>query len=417
MVHFMDQSKEFTIEEVMTTVVPTVSATSITFDIKTLLNAKLQEKAKRDLPVINFTKEAYLKMMSIVNGIDKEIAWHGVVKTLEDGSYEIEDILVYPQKVAATTVDSDDEEYGKWFAELDDETFSKIRMQGHSHVNMAVFPSSTDETYYKGLTEHMSDFYLIIISNKREEHLLRFYDPSENVYIENAPFTVDGEVVDYSEWAKTLIDEMIKNKVTTYPTYTGATQRMQTSKETKGATKTTEKKNQNETVKELDVLEKIVINHKTKKVSTIKGDVHPGDDCMVIAITTSAYDPSSHYETFEMIGHKTTLKDNWNKYLMVRDIGYLPEIITELFPIRSAAFIYEITKEIEQQSYEQGYDTISINVSKETIYIDMINPQEIAAIKVAASYGEVALVNIFDSAARKNQNNPVLNITDEELNN
>ena len=89
-------------------------------------------------------------MFAIVDECAVELAWHGVVEKV-DQNYIIHRHPVYPQEIAATTVDAIEDKYGDWLLALEDDVFNNLRMQGHSHVNMGITPSSVDETYYKEL--------------------------------------------------------------------------------------------------------------------------------------------------------------------------------------------------------------------------------------------------------------------------
>ena len=101
---------------------------------------------------VYFTEIAWLKMQSLIREFDKEVAWHGLAFRGEDpekDEYTITDILVYPQEVTGATVTSDQTKYQEWLMSHDDDVFNNIRMQGHSHVNMATNPSSVDLSLYE----------------------------------------------------------------------------------------------------------------------------------------------------------------------------------------------------------------------------------------------------------------------------
>lgn len=116
---------------------------------------------------IKYTKKAWEKMNKLVDEYECEIAWHGVCKELDDGDIEVQDILVYPQVVSAATVEMDDG-YGAWLDSLDDETFNNLRLQGHSHVRMAVFPSGVDMEHQNEIAGRLKpgQYYVFNIRNK-----------------------------------------------------------------------------------------------------------------------------------------------------------------------------------------------------------------------------------------------------------
>lgn len=128
-------------------------------------------------------------MTHIVKVHDKEIAWHGVVERKPKNQYLVQDILIYPQTVTGVTVDADTDEYPQWLIENRD-LINKMRLQGHSHVNMGVTPSSTDEQYYAELSAQVNDFYIFIILNKSGTSYTRLYDFENGVEYESVPVKI-----------------------------------------------------------------------------------------------------------------------------------------------------------------------------------------------------------------------------------
>lgn len=128
-----------------------------------------------------YTKEARDKTLWLLENFDSEVAWHGVAKRYgeDEENYIIEDIVVYPQTVSGATVEMDENEYAKWLMENDeDERFSNLRMQGHSHVNMGVFPSGTDQDHREKIKQMLKPdgFYIFAILNKKLDLECTIYD-------------------------------------------------------------------------------------------------------------------------------------------------------------------------------------------------------------------------------------------------
>lgn len=135
---------------------------------------------------VYFTEYAWLQMLTLIMKTGMEIAWHGVAKRIEDSEtddYLIEKIIVYPQEVTGATVNTDQAEYEKWMMSLEDDDFNNLRMQGHSHVNMGVSPSSTDLTHQGKILEMLDDdmFYIFFIFNKKLEYSAKVYDLKKNI--------------------------------------------------------------------------------------------------------------------------------------------------------------------------------------------------------------------------------------------
>lgn len=176
-----------------------------------------------------FEDVAWMKMHALVREFDKEVAWHGVVTRGEDETkdeYIISDILVYPQEVTGTTVDMDVEGYSKWlYDNREDERFSNIRMQGHSHVNMTVTPSGTDLSHQNEILAQLKEdsFYIFVIWNKSGAKNIRIYDIKKNIIFETSD--IDIVVKGFIEEAKNIVTEKkYTPPATTYPgcsNYTG----------------------------------------------------------------------------------------------------------------------------------------------------------------------------------------------------
>lgn len=176
-----------------------------------------------------FTPVAWAKMVMLIKEFDKEVAWHGVAfrsDNAEANEYIIKDILVYPQEVTQATVEMDTEKYSQWLIDnIDDERFNDIRMQGHSHVNMGVTPSSVDSIHQEEILNMLGDddFYIFMIWNKSFASFSKIYDMRKNILFENSDVTVKilGESEDLDEFIKTAKD-MVKSKITTYNTGSAA---------------------------------------------------------------------------------------------------------------------------------------------------------------------------------------------------
>lgn len=171
---------------------------------------------------VHFTTAAYLKMTSLIDGFSGEVGWYGVVDRPEENLFVISDILVYPQTVGGTTVESDqlrdNSAYTKWMVEeVPDEIWSKARMQGHSHVNMPVFASGTDLEHQAEIVKQFNkddQFYIFMIWNKKLEYTVKVYDMVTNTLFEDDDVEVTSEMaVDIAAFMKTAKEYV---KVQTY---------------------------------------------------------------------------------------------------------------------------------------------------------------------------------------------------------
>ena len=148
-----------------------------------------------------FTQDAFIKMLSLIMSFDKEVGWYGTCTRqgdLDDDVYLINDIMVFPQKTTSTTVDSDDERRTEWFDSLPVETLVNLKADFHSHVNMAVSPSSTDEKDMEAVLENLDGeaFRIFMIWNKKLEFSCKIFDMLKNVMFDTADVRVDVEGID-----------------------------------------------------------------------------------------------------------------------------------------------------------------------------------------------------------------------------
>ena len=177
--------------------------------------------AGNEKAVVLFTPIAWAKMVMLIKEFDKEVAWHGVAfrsDNTEANEYIIKDILVYPQEVTQTTVEMDTEKYSQWLIDnIEDERFNNIRMQGHSHVNMGVTPSSVDLNHQEEILNMLGDddFYIFMIWNKSFASFAKIYDMRKNLLFENGDISTEviGENEDLGEFIKSA-KGMVETKYT-----------------------------------------------------------------------------------------------------------------------------------------------------------------------------------------------------------
>ena len=123
-----------------------------------------------------YTPDAFSKIVRLVMSHEKEIGWNMVVSKC-DGGYRVTDVLVYPQKASSAYLSIDLGKYGLWKAQIPEEADKNLFGQGHSHVNMAVMPSSTDTKQQLDEIRNKGEgFYLFQIWNKKMEVNSFLYD-------------------------------------------------------------------------------------------------------------------------------------------------------------------------------------------------------------------------------------------------
>lgn len=159
------------------------------------LTAKTNDVKNHPKAVIEFTPEAWSKMVALVLNYSSEIGWHGLVRREDDevgdNIFVVYDIIVYKQEVTGTTVDQVDET--EFYDSLTDEQINNMFFHGHSHVNMGVSPSATDLNHRKEIlsTVKSDGFYIFMIINKKMEWTAVVYDMKNNIMYEKDDVELD----------------------------------------------------------------------------------------------------------------------------------------------------------------------------------------------------------------------------------
>lgn len=181
------------------------------------------DDSENDKAFVTFSPVAFAKMVMLLQQFDNEVAWHGVAyRDEKQGNlFYITDILVYPQLVSGSTVNTDQDKYQEWLYSFDDEVFNNLKMQGHSHVSFSTKPSGVDETHQEKILSQLDDdmFYIFMIWNKKFEHTIKIYDMLNNTLYEDSDITVyiGNEGVDLDAFIKDA-KELVKPK---YQCYSG----------------------------------------------------------------------------------------------------------------------------------------------------------------------------------------------------
>ena len=186
---------------------------NIKLDIKDLLEEYIESRSLTP-PTIYISANAYVKMRMLVDQMSTEVGWYGTVTKCPglQETYIIEDILVYPQTVTGATCEQDETKMFDFEMSLTTEQVNSKRFQGHSHVNMGVTPSGVDEQFYQDLLTQVNDYFIICITNKKNDYTVRFYDVENNILYTDLELKVlldDG--TDTNNWF-TLVKDQVANK-------------------------------------------------------------------------------------------------------------------------------------------------------------------------------------------------------------
>ena len=213
-----EQVKEKLIEKYNTTLFMNTSKIELRLDIEDILNEYIEQQHLVE-PTVFITPNAYIKMRMLVDKTDKEVGWYGIVNQMPglEATYIIEDIVVYPQKVTGTTVEQDEDRMFEFEMSLTTDQVNHKRFHGHSHVNMGTTPSGVDESFYQDILSQVTDYFIITVTNKKNEYTTRFYDVANNILYTEVPIQLmqdNGSLyLDWFEENKKEINEPVVETV------------------------------------------------------------------------------------------------------------------------------------------------------------------------------------------------------------
>lgn len=145
------------------------------------------------VPHILITPLAMAKMEAYVSQCDKEISWLGFVEKTGDTTYTIEDVCLVEQDVTAATANLCEKALSAFGTKLVQEgridLFNKVRMWGHSHVNMGVFASGTDADTFADFYENC-EYFIRLICNKKGEVSIDVMDCDANLQYNNVKWEI-----------------------------------------------------------------------------------------------------------------------------------------------------------------------------------------------------------------------------------
>lgn len=157
------------------------------------------------------------KMKYYIDCIGYEISGIGLVEKRENGTLYVPDIFLLKQEVTGAETDLDSTAVGEFINEkLQDPDFpvENLKLWWHSHVNMAVFWSGTDNATINRLDTDQAEenWWLSIVGNKRDERRARIdvYQP-HRMWMDELQIEYEEEEEDP---LKEQIKEEIKEKVT-----------------------------------------------------------------------------------------------------------------------------------------------------------------------------------------------------------
>lgn len=125
------------------------------------------------IPKVFISSEANAKMNFYVNNVTAEVSGLGIISQKE-GIFLIEDIYIFKQEVTAIDTVLDQKEIAMLIVKMvkNGQDPSKLRLWWHSHDNMPVFWSVTDDNTISSFRK-TTDWFISIVKNKTGENLCR----------------------------------------------------------------------------------------------------------------------------------------------------------------------------------------------------------------------------------------------------
>lgn len=181
------------------------------------MEIKAMPNNNKSTPKIIFSEQAYYDMVSFYTAKitdNKEFMFIGVVDKLKNNVYHITDIKLIPQTAnSGAFCETDDDAYPGWlhetFPNVKDKM--KVRLNGHSHVNMAVEPSGIDNQNIERMMQYVDDFFIQLIINRRQEIKINLWDKESGLIFNTCSYFIQiGEALLKISNSSTAIPELVK---------------------------------------------------------------------------------------------------------------------------------------------------------------------------------------------------------------
>ena len=168
-------------------------------------------------PKVVLSSKAHGKMLALIQECQIEISWLSSVSILPSKDFQIDDVYVPLQSCSAASTNISEEGEAELLTELLSKNkgseIAKLKCWGHSHVNMAVVPSQTDEVQTQTFINRWDHHMIRFIGNKQGELLTNVYLKDEGVTLNDPPLVITDGVEDYTEWAIQQIKEKVSRAV------------------------------------------------------------------------------------------------------------------------------------------------------------------------------------------------------------
>ena len=164
--------------------------------------------------------QARQKMEMYCDLSEGEIGWLGFVEKYEGVGFLITDCVLLKQEVHATTTEIDPMALIEFWNQTPPEQQSKIKIWGHSHVNMSTTPSGQDDSQMEYFKDGNKWFIRLITNKKREYHIdIYDYENGLKVHMDQSDLkTYNPAEKELRDQIKAEINEKVSKKE--YKSYT-----------------------------------------------------------------------------------------------------------------------------------------------------------------------------------------------------
>lgn len=205
-------------------------------DIKEMVIKTELGNALKWQPRIVIDHKLNRKMELIIDLIDTEVGWYGLVEWQKPDIFKVKDIYLLKQEVTGTFTEIDAMDLCNLEDELEkrgllkEETLDTtgLYLWGHSHVNMDPSPSGTDTDTMKKICDRSKPpFFIRLIQNKKGNRTVTLYVEDKNSLVQNYALIYDvpwietedlGEDAVREELRKEINDKVQKRPVLSVPT-------------------------------------------------------------------------------------------------------------------------------------------------------------------------------------------------------
>ena len=142
---------------------------------------------------------------------DGEIGWLAYVEQFDKNGFLITDCALLKQEVHSTTTEITAEGLLEFWNNTPSEQQCKIKLWGHSHVNMSPSPSGQDDSQMEYFKDG-NPWFIRLITNKKREYHIDIYDYEHGIKVHMDQADLKTYNPEASELRKT-IEEEIKEKV------------------------------------------------------------------------------------------------------------------------------------------------------------------------------------------------------------